>query len=298
MNSRTLAAFPCAFLCGLCLAYAANDGSFKKPDSLLLKDGSLVEGLIVKNTATSVVIQGQMGEETFSKQDIVRIRDEANFGVMFTDIARRGDLPPWRVLANDLRTMDQVQSLVEIPATPVEVGPLRHVPYLSFAINDDMEINIYGDPEDPAGIEIGIYGAKSSNQKLRKSLRSYLAGYLTMRSEIRALYGVSLDGGTQSAGDMRFEVTPLGAPDSYGAWWISCYNIKDMQAAKLDAREYARLTKPAANFRNADGQFSMKGWTKKDIQQSARLEGKGQSAMVIKRGFYRDKQGQFRMIGL
>lgn len=294
MNSSSLKA---AVL--LCLASAhayalTGDDAFKAPDSLVLKNGSTVRGLIIKNTVDSVTLQKEFEETTYPKSEIVRIRDEADIGIAFTDIHRKGDLPSWRVIANDLRTRDRIKSLVEIPATTIDNGEFKNVPYMSFRANEDIELNIYGDPNDPAGIELGIYGAHAGNTRLRKVLRSYLAGFLTTRKEIEALYAIDLNGGIHEAGDITIEITPKSAPDAYGAWWISLYNRKDLDSVRMDTADYERLTRPHADVVGRNGKIIASGWTKKDLQLSERMN---ENSNVIARGFYRDANGDFRILG-
>src|SRR5208337_3166164 len=45
----------------------------------------------------------------------------------------------------------------QIPATVIDVGVLRSVPYKSHYAGDGYEVNVYGDPNSPAGFEIGIH---------------------------------------------------------------------------------------------------------------------------------------------
>src|SRR5207249_3122550 len=49
-----------------------------------------------------------------------------------------------------------IVALEQIPATVIDKGILKNVPYLSHR-SGDYEFNVYGDPEAPSGIEIGIY---------------------------------------------------------------------------------------------------------------------------------------------
>ena len=127
-----------------------EDDSFRAPDSLTLIDGTVVHGLIIKNSRDSVLIQQETDELDIPKNKIVRIIDNADRGVLYTGMNRKGQLPSWRVIANDLRTHDAVKSLVEIPATVIDVADFKNVPYKSFRVNEDVELNIYGDPENPA----------------------------------------------------------------------------------------------------------------------------------------------------
>ncbi len=282
--------------CCLCSIGQASDDSFRAPDSLVLVDGTIVRGLIVKNTSDAVLIQQENRELNIPKKKIVRINDNTDVNALYTEITRKGKLPSWRVIANDLRTHDTIKSLVEIPATVIDVGDFKNVPYKSFRVNQDIELNIYGDPENPAGVELGIYGSRSGNQKLRKTLRGYLAGFLTTRQEIAALYSVGLEKGITQVGDITMEITPKDAPDAYGAWWVSLYNRKDLQRVRLNDTEYARLVRPVNEVINKDGQVISGGWSKKDAHLSRKMHELGDSAKVILKGFYRDDDGTFRLI--
>jgi len=297
MNSRVLKLLLVPALCAA-TAFAAGDDAFKAPDSLVLKDGRTVRGLIVKNSVDSVLLQEEFGENLYPKKDILRIRDEADINILFTDISRKADLPSWRVIANDLRMIDRIRSVVAIPATAIDNGEFRNVPYISFRVNEMVELNIYGDPNDPAGLELGIYGRHSGDDKLRKRLRSYLAGFLTTREEIAALYSLDLKGGSKKAGDITVEITPKSAPDAYGAWWISLYSMKDLDAVRLSDKAYAKLARPPSEVVGKNGEVIASGWTKKDLEQAERLDHmKGSKKQgVLLRGFYRDANGDFQLL--
>lgn len=275
--------------------HAVTD-QFLAPDSLELKDGRTVRGLILRNSVDSVVLQEEFGENIYPKSQIVRIRDEADTGDMFTDVTRKGDLPPWRVIANDLRTHDTIKSLVEIPATAVDVGEFRNVPYLSFRVNDDVELNIYGDPKHPAGIELGIYGLRRGDKKLQKMLIAYLAGFLTSREEIAAIYSLDMRQDLKTAGDLTFETTPPNAPDAFGAWWISLYNKKALDSIRLTDAQYASLTLPMDKVVDKKGRVIAGGWSHDEMMESGRIEAEGKKSQILIRGFYRDANGDFRLI--
>jgi hypothetical protein len=231
----------------------------------------------------------------YPKSQIVRIIDVPEEGSEFTNMLGKGDLPPWWVIVNDLRTHDNIKSFVEIPAIKVDVGVFRNVPYKSFRINDRLEFNIYGDPENPAAVELGIFGKRASDKRLQTMLRAYLAGFLTTRAELAALYSVGLDEGIARAGNFVAEVTPTTAEDAFGAWWISLYNQKRLESVRLDDAAYTALTLPADLVVEKDGRVKSREWTKADLGLAPRMD--SDSDAVIKRGFYRDKNGVFRVYG-
>lgn len=291
----SLRLLPALILC-LCAAHGARAAgdSFEAPDSLVLKNGRTVRGLIIKNSRDAVLLQEKSGETSYPKSEIVRIRDEANTKAMFTGISRKGGLPPWRVIANDLRTHDEIKSLVEIPLTAVDTGEFKNVPYMSFRANNDIELDIYGDPEDPAGFEIGIFGARSGSDKLRKVIRAFLAGFLATRDEIGALYSLSLNGGIRTVGDLTIEITPKTAPDAYGAWWISLYNRKALAKVRLTDAAYAKITRPQSQVVDKNGRVLAGVPLNNQVTLSEKMHAVEDSAKMMFRGFYRDKNGDFR----
>src|SRR4051794_37007832 len=76
-------------------------------------------------------------------------------------------LPSMSNVVKAARAQPWGADLKQIPATVIEVGELASVPYLSFAGND-IELNVYGDPEKPAGIEVGT---KSDSPETRAAVK-------------------------------------------------------------------------------------------------------------------------------
>ncbi len=256
----------------------------------------MVRGMILRNSVTSVLLQKEFHEVEYPKSEIVRIIDQPDDPTNFTAVFRKGSLPPWRVIANDLRTNDQIRSVKEIPATMIDNGVFKNVPYKSFRVNNDIELNIYGDPADPAAIEMGIYGWKKNNAKLRRTLRGYLAGFLTTREEIAALYSLDMNEGTAQAGNITLEITPSNAPDAYGAWWISLYNPSALAKVRLSDAEYAKITCPHEEITDRRGRVRPHIWSKADLAMSEKARDADDSTRVLLRGFYRSPDGVFRLI--
>ncbi len=273
----------------------AADDSFHAPDALVLKSGRTVKGLIIRNSANDVLLQERYEENLYPKSAIERILDVPDLGTEFTEVSRKGRLPAWRTILNDLRTNDAIHSLREIPAVTVDEGIFRNVPYTSYRANGIIELNIYGDPENPAGIEFGIYGPRQNNVGLRKVIRSYLSGFLNTRAELAALYGIGLKEGIRQADRLTFEVTPRTAPDAFGAWWISIYDKKTLDAVRLSDAKYHALTLPSQDILGARGRVKDAHWVRADLRGNPRLD--DQEDRIIPRGFYRDSRGVFRLLG-
>ncbi|MEO6845677.1 MAG: hypothetical protein ABI443_00315, partial [Chthoniobacterales bacterium] len=240
-------------------------------------------------------IETKYEEATFSKKQIARIHDEADFGTYFTDVTRKGTLPPWRLIANDLRHDDGVKLLEEIPATVIDNGDFKNVPYIAFRINSNMEVDIYGDPNDPAAISVGVYGHNSPNKELQHTCREFIASYLTTREELSALYSLNPKGGKTTTGGMTLEITPPNAPDADGAWWMSIYSMQALNRERISDKEYAKLTLPIEQVWDSKGNLQVDAWSRKEAKDAHRVSTHPHSK-VYARGFYRDKDGVFRVI--
>ncbi len=266
------------------------------PDRLEMNDGSSLRGLILKNSADSVLIQTAKAEIEIPKSSIRRIHDAPDDGVAFDTVTKKGRLPAWRAIVHDFRTHDAIKSFVMVPATAVDNGVFLNIPYMSFRFNERGELNVLGDPEDPVGLEFGLYGKKSFGPRQKRVLREFVAGHLHSREEIRALYSLDLAGGTARAGNLVFEMTPPDAADAYGGWWLSIYEANRLEGARLSDKEYAKVTQPFDEVNRRDGRLraekaeAHRKWLNRTMPGTT-----GETPKL--RGFYRDKNGVFRLLG-
>lgn len=276
------------------IALAALPEGATTPDTIQLTNGEVLKGLIVRQTSQSVTIQLPYGERTVPNEDIIRIRNVGDSEQWFTRVLSPGTLPPWRVIANDLRNEDTIKVFEQIPATIIDEGVFKNVPYVSFRANTFYELNIYGDPDDPAGVEMGIYGPVRYNPQTRKNFRQFLGGYLTTVDEVRALYSMNLKKDeSRQVGPIVMEVSQPTGIDAYGAWWISFYNPAKLNAIRLSDEEYKKLTLPVDHVLDRK-----KGIVKLLEYQAAKMLRKSDSSnrdRVFFEGFYRDKEGNFRL---
>ena len=264
------------------------------PDTVVMNNGRELHGMIVKNDALKVVLQQRMGEVEILKKYIRRIEDEGDAGVYFADVVDKGKLPPWRMIVQDLRTDDNIHTFRQIPATTIDNGFLKNIPYLSFRINSHTEMNVYGNPEDPVCLEFGVYEHGGQITRFKKIIRAYLAGCLNSRAEIAALYALNEKGDERQVGELRFRITPPNAPDAYGGWWIQVYEPKRIDGARISDAEYRKATLPFNEVNTANGKLRDDQTLKHDKFLSDTMM-KWSEMIPGLRGFYRDKDGELKL---
>lgn len=266
-------------------------------DQIDLQDGRSLRGLILKNTAQTLVLQTPQGELSIPKSDIRRIREETDRDVYVAAVTGRGRLPSWRAIVHDFRDHELIWRLQLIPSAAITEGPFRNIPYMSFNVNQRGVLNIYGNPEDPVAIQFAIRGKRGRNERIQQMVREFLAGHLHSRREISTLYSLSLRGDNKVADNLGFNITPPGAPGSYGAWSVTVYDPRRLEAARANEKAYASLTRPFATV------FTKDGSVQPDILQDkenwfAKVVNFLPAQIPKIRGFYRDKDGVFHVMRL
>lgn len=240
-------------------------------DTILLKNGTRITGKILGQSKSSVFMRVGTGNAVYSKKAIRRIYEDITDEAPVTRVLRRDELPPWWVPLSDLYHEDWVNSLKAVPAGLIDVGDLKYVPYLSFRANGIYEMNIYGDPRDPAGLEIGYRGdLRFRSGDAQKRCRQFIASYLGGLRQFEALYRMNRTGGRQEADGLTIQITPRGAADAFGGWWVVVWNPQKLAAA----RRRTEAEWKAASERNLalilKSTEGAREWTKYSLQDAAK----------------------------
>jgi hypothetical protein len=289
--TRQLAA---VFLLLIALPAAARADRLS-PDTVTLNDGTVLRGLILKNSRDELIIQTRDGEARLPKDYIRRIDDAPDDGVILDDLVGRDELPSWRSIVHDLRTHDSVRTFEQIPPTAIDNGLLRNIPYLSFRINGRTELNVYGDPNHPVAVEFGIYGSRGVKKAKRRIFGEFIAGHLHSRDQIAAFYSLGPENRDARAGRLAFRLIRPGDPDSYGGTWIVVYRHDRIERARLSDKAYAAITRPFKEVNNRDGSLRAEKSEENNNWLDQTMEWLTGEEREL-RGFFRDKNGIFRVI--
>lgn len=129
----------------------------------------------------------------------------------------------------------------QIPSTVIDKGVLRDIPYTSYRAGE-YEVNVYGDPQAPVCVEIGIHGSLLKSEEAKKACLTFMLGLLDDAADRETLTSLKLQTGKKVRASLTFEITPPEAADAYGGWWISVYNETLLDRSRATPEEMKALT--------------------------------------------------------
>jgi hypothetical protein len=220
-------------------------------DTLVLQSRS-VTGTVLQTNGDNVLLLTDFGTLNYSLGIIKEIKIDRAEAVEFSATSR---LPDARSLVLFLSRLSWAVNLKQIPATVIDKGILKNVPYISYRAGDDYEINVYGDPNDPAGIEAGTLGKLLNDGTAKNNCIGFLSSVLGRAADKEVVKTLNAEKDLKTSDGLTFEITPPSAEDSYGGWWVSVYSeqkLKLAQASEAEMREIS-VTKTAAVRESLNG---------------------------------------------
>lgn len=273
-----------------------------RADVVILQNGQVIDGKVLQQDDDGVLVQMNYGTFRYPKSLVKDVRKEnVNIVANANDTYR---IPSWAEIISTLATNSWVHELKQIPATVIDNGVLKDVPYISFRCNSGgYEINIYGDLDRPAGVEIGAINYLVKSDEAKSNCVKFISFLLNPsdRAFIRVLNLHQKD--LQKRDGLSFETTFPDEPDAYGGWWISVYDESELTNARASGPELLAITQPRTNAKTqpvylavqptAQPQESDNTWESSDILNSrSGATGYSSSDRVYVRGYYR-KDGTY-----
>jgi hypothetical protein len=205
-------------------------------DTIRLKNGGILEGVILKEGDGAVVVRLKYATVTLDRSDIEAIEKKAPEPPAAAAPAR---LPRWDRCIDVVTSRPWAGDLRQIPATVIDKGILKNVPYMSHK-SGNYEFNLYGDPDDPAGIEIGVSRELLRSDPAKAECLEVVAALLAPK-DAATLRSLNLKPGKVESDGLSFEVTPETAEDAYDGWWVSVYSTKLLDEARATEEELRRI---------------------------------------------------------
>jgi len=224
-----------AFLIGLFAAAPSLNA-----EVIHLKNGGTLEGVILKTNEDGMVVLLKYASVTIYSADVDSIeKSAAPVG------AKSHRIADWQACFQALAGRPWGADLHLLPAPLVESGDLKNVPYVIHAAGN-YEFLLYGDPDAPARVEIGISGASLAHEPSRKECVDLVAAFLTETQDVEALRSLAFQGEKKDRSGLVLEIDQ--EPDSRGkdTWWVSVTDSRQLDAARVSDREAASLATPEA----------------------------------------------------
>ena len=234
-------------------------------DTLVLQNGNRVSGTILQTNQEKILLLTEDAAFCFQRQDLKEIKVEpsvfeprstTNRLLNFQDTLVRLSRQPWAA------------NLAPIPATVIDKGNLRNIPYSSFRCGEDYEVNVYGDLEHPVCIEIGVYRKLTGDSSAKNNCVNFIRDILNRPTDKAVVEKLNLKTDYKTVDDLTFEITPPSDVDAYGGWWISIYLEDEFFKARATEAEMREISFAKAEKTEP---VSKSGWSNNDLKQARAL---------------------------
>ena len=145
------------------------------------------------------------------------------------------------LIIQNFASLSEANDLQWVPSEVIETGVFRYVRYHSYQAAQ-FELNIYGNPNHPAGVEIGVYAGKN---RTKAEIRGLMARLLQRAEDREQVTQLALEQDKVEHNGLTFEITPATADDAFGGWWISIYDAAAIDKARDSEAELKRITREA-----------------------------------------------------
>ena len=203
-------------------------------DTLTFSNGRAISGTILQTNGDNLLLLADYAAFRFSRSNLKDIKLDHAPAPQRKAADR---LPDYKSLLILLSKQAWARNLEQIPATVIDKGMLRNVPYMSFRCGDDYEINIYGDPDHPAGIEAGVYRKLLTDKAAQANCLRFIADQLSSAGDKDLIQVLNREKDMVVNNGLTFEITPPTDPDAYNGWWVSVYDEASLNKARASDDE-------------------------------------------------------------
>lgn len=255
------------------LAYMAN------ADVITLSTGGKYVGAVLQTNEQEVLLLADYGTVRFKSDWIKSIVIETNLQPKISaDQTTRGAfLPSWREVVSKLAKCSWASNIRQIPASVIDQEILKYVPYLSFSCAKDCEVNIYGDLDNPAGVEIGLYNELADKEYAKKNALEFITQLPLNHGLVERVKNLKWNGDKVSEEGITMEVTLPSAPDAFGGWWISIYSETALNGARSSKSEIETISEPIRKLIKikepvkSPAQAQLNSWNREDLAAVRRI---------------------------
>ena len=233
-------------------------------DTLVFVNDSTISGTVLQTNDDEIVLLAGDAAFNYKKSSLKEIKVEP---LQASQPSKTERLPDFKNTVLLLSKQSWARNLAPIPATVIDKGVLRNVPYSSFRCGEDYELNVYGDLKHPAGIEIGIYRKLIENPTAKTNCLNFISDLLNQVADKEMVGKLNLKADYKMSDELTFEITPPTESDSYNGWWVSVYSEHELNLARASDEEMKKisLTKVDA-AKQSDDTNNPSAWSSNDLK--------------------------------
>lgn len=232
-------------------------------ETLVLSSDRVVDGTIIQTNGNDLVLLTDYGIFKFGTAGIKAIQaSQPELSV----VENTNRLPNFRTAILSLSRRKWATDLTQIPATVIEKGVFRNVPYVSLKCGEDYELNIYGDLLNPAAIEIGLYRKLLTDEQAKANCLDFVNDVLAERRDRSILLALSREKDLKVRNGLTFEFTPPTDEDAYQGWWISVYSEERLNRGRASEKEMAEISLSTKAAVRNDGPTGDAPWSAEDLK--------------------------------
>jgi hypothetical protein len=229
---------------GLLAAIVFGWSLMLKADVVVLQSGAVLTGNVLQQDANGLLLQTESGTYRYPLALIKEVKKEA---ATAPHVSNNGQvIPDWAQIVSLLANSGFAPAIQQVPATVIGYGTFKNVPYISFRCGyGDYEINVFGDLNQPAAIQIGAMNYLHQTVAEKTNCVNLICSVLANaadRKMVRALDWNQKD--VKSNGGLTFETLLPGEMGSYGGWWVSVYDTNALAGARASDAELLAITQP------------------------------------------------------
>jgi hypothetical protein len=233
-------------------------------DTLVTFNGRTISGTIIQTNEDEVLLLTDYAAYNFSRANIKQVKTEPTRADEFNNTNR---FPDFKHLVLFLSRQPWATNLSPIPATVIDKGILRNVPYTSFRCGEDYEVNVYGDLEHPAGMEIGVYRKLLDNVSAKDNCVKFISNLLGQSADKETVQRLDLKKDLKTRNGLTFEITPPTDEDAYNGWWVSVYSEQKLNQARASDAELKQISVTKADATTQAGQ-SENSWSADELKKA------------------------------
>lgn len=246
-----------------CALFALTLAPLSRADTIVFSTGRVLTGTVACTNREELLVVTDHAAFNFARSSIKEIRTDH---LQEAELRTTNRLPSFKTALTTLAKKPWASDLRPIPAAVIDKGILSHVPYMSFRCGQDYEVNIYGDPERPAGIEVGVYRKLLADASAKMNCIGLAADLMGNPNDRDLIKRLNTEKDLQTQDGLTFEITPSSAEDAYMGWWISAYSERALQAARASDDEMKRISIPSADAEREAQSGDPTSWSAEDLK--------------------------------